>query len=106
MGDWGFAPKDFVYAGSAIFALVTSAKRLWVWKVELDTCRSDFQAQLDAANTRHKEELAQLRADMRLTIESEKARGDKLWDLLLDGRSLVRKSVEATAKLAERQTAQ
>ena len=82
---------------------------IWaIWKGELTTgrelkrCEAGYQEQLDEANTRHKEELAQLRADMRLTIDAEKARGDRLWELLLDGRSLVRQSVEATAKLAER----
>lgn len=103
-----FAIIDKLAGASLATGLLLLIYAIWKGELtfgrELKRCREDYQTQLDAAGLRHKEELTQLRADMRLTIDAEKSRGDRLWELLLDGRSLVRQSVEATAKLAERGT--
>lgn len=91
MGDWGFSAKDFVYGGSAILALITSFKRIWVWRAELDACEA-----------RHMASQVQLRADLGAVIEDVKQERDIYRKAVFELRDVNKLSIETVAKLTSK----
>ncbi len=103
MVDWGTVTgKDLVYAGAALAVLVLGHRRAWCWYYQLEEVRAGYQKQLDDANKSHAEQVAQLRTDFVAQLTAAERRAEAWRELVMEGRLLVRQSVETTAELAKR----
>lgn len=112
--DWGtITLKDLVYALLAFGALWLGKQKVWAWFYQLEDCRTTYQQQLEdlradfklqmaEVRASHKEQLEALRADFRTQLSAADERTGSFRDLLVEGRTLVRQSVESVTKLAER----
>ena len=112
--DWGtFTVKDAVYGGVALFALVAGRQKVWCWFYQLEDCkqtyvkqleelRADFRSQLDEARASFRTQLETARGDFRTQLDASEARAEGWRELVLEGRALVRHSVDATVEIAKR----
>jgi len=101
--DWGTVTgKDLIYAAVALAALALGHRKVWCWYYQLEEVRLGFQKQLDDANRVHGEAIAQLRADFVAQLIASEKRSEAWRELVMEGRLLVRQSVETTAELAKR----
>jgi hypothetical protein len=112
--DWGtFTVKDLVYASIFAGALLLGRNKVWAWFYQLEDCRTtyekqiehmrnDFRAQLEEARTSFRAQLETARADFRIQLEAAELRAEGWRELVLDGRALVKHSVNATVELAKK----
>ena len=94
--------RDLVYAVLLLVALLLGHRKVWCWYYQLDEQRAYYQKQLEDAEQSFREQLGQLRADFSAQLAASEKRADAWRDLVMEGRLLVRQSVETAAELVKR----
>jgi ribosome recycling factor len=82
--------------------LLLGHRKVWCWYYQLEEQRAHYQKQLEDAEEGFREQLAQLRADFSAQLAAAEKRAETWRDLVREGRTLVRQSVETAAELAKR----